>query len=478
MGKKLATLSLLLVLLGGCGDDVQGHLRLLLAPVHAGRGQTQDPFVLVDRVEIGLVDESAGFHPLGDSAPGSKFGPGLVAGGRKGAPYVIGLNQRERPVAQGFGPYLSLVAGVDATLTVPFYELNTARAARIHAQERTSEPFEGKPPSMFMDHRHLEQGSIAGPEDLSALITLLWQGDELLIRVRVRDDQYTPASTSTLTDGDAVRVYLGDQTVTVAADGRPDPPDVVSNIVAGEISGGYLTSMVMPLSSAGKNREIGFDVRIYDRDGDDPAVAMATWQFDGETPGDELQPGEYGTLVLGVPLIDLLQGREAFQAFPCRDGMVELSGSWSQESLALTVTVPDDDVRTAGSPEGADRVEFYLDLVNDLPPVVDPARFVRIASTAGGSKAITRGNDLEALTQTFTFTGEVQATASPGSYTVAVALPWEDLELVSGPQRGWFLGLDVRVVDEDAGSAATFSWSDSAVLSSSLFPELRLFTVD
>ncbi len=237
--------------------------------------------------------------------------------------------------------------------------------------------------------------------------------------------------------------------------------------------------MVMPLSSAFKNREVGFDLRIYDKDGEDPAVAMATWQFaPGGPAGDELQPEEYGTLVLGVPLIDLLQSRETFQEFPCRDGMVELTGGWSEESLKLAVTVPDLDVQTAGNPEGADRVEFYLDLVNDRPPVVDPARFVRIASTAGGSKAITRGDDLEAMTQSFTFTGEVQATASADSYSVVLTLPWEDLGLVSGPQRGWFLGLDVRVVDEDPGGADTFSWSDSDVLDSSLFPELRLFTLE
>jgi hypothetical protein len=142
------------------------------------------------------------------------------------------------------------------------------------------------------------------------------------------------------------------------------------------------------------------------------------------------------------------------------------------------VTVPDDEVKTSGTPGGADRVEFYLDLVNDLPPVVDPARFVRISSTAGGSKAITRGDDLADLTQTFTFTGDVQATASAESYSVTLSLPWEDLDLVSGPQRGWFLGLDIRVVDEDTGGTDTFSWSDAADLDSGLFPELRLFSAE
>jgi hypothetical protein len=478
MGKTLVTLVLLSGLLGGCGDDIQGNLRLLLAPVHQGRNPTQDPFELVDRVEVGLVDERVEFIPLGHAVPESRFGPGLVAGGRQGAPYVIGLNQLGRPVAQGFGPYLSLREGIDSTLTVPFYKTETAMAMRIHAQERASEPFNGKPPAMFMDHRHREMGSIGGQEDLSALITLLWQGNDLLIKIRVRDDQYTPPAGDVLTEGDAVRVYLEDRAVTIAADGRPDLPDVVSNIVAGEISGGYLISMVMPLSSVGKNREVGFDVRIFDKDGDDPAVAMATWRFDGDTAGNELRPEEFGTLVLGVPLLDLLPGREAFQAFPCRDGMVEVTGTWSDEELTLTVTVPDDEVKTSGTPGGADRVEFYLDLVNDLPPVVDPARFVRISSTAGGSKAITRGDDLADLTQTFTFTGDVQATASAESYSVTLSLPWEDLDLVSGPQRGWFLGLDIRVVDEDTGGTDTFSWSDAADLDSGLFPELRLFSAE
>jgi hypothetical protein len=479
MGKTLVTLIILSYLLGGCGDDIQGNLRLLLAPIHDGRGQTQDPYVLVDRVELGLVDEWAVFHPLGTAAPKSKFGPGLVGGGKKGAPYIIGLNTRDRPVAQGFGPYLSLVKGIDSTLTVPFYELNTTVAARIHAQERVSEPFTGKAPTMFIDHRHTESSSISsGQNDLSAVITLLWQGQDLLIQIRVRDDQVTLAEQgSAITEGDAVSVYLEDKIVTVNSDSRIDPSDGATNISAGVVSGGYLISMVMPLSVVGKNRGVGFDVRIYDKDGDDP-VAMATWQFDGETPGDDLQPAEYGTLVLGVPLIDLLQSREAFQAFPCRDGMVEVTGGWSETDLTLTVTVPDDEVNTAGTMEGADRVEVYLDLVNNRPPVVDPARFVRIVSTAGESVTITRGNDLADLTQAFTFTGDVRATAAAESYTVAISLPWEDLELVSDPQRGWFLGLEIRVVDEDAGGPSTYSWSDSAVLDSDLFPELRLFTVE
>jgi len=477
MGKTLVTLLALSVLLGGCGDDIQGNLRLLLAPVHDGRGQTQDPFVLVDRVEMGLVDEWAVFHPLGSAAPKSRFGPGLVGGGQRGSPYVIGLNTRDRPVAQGFGPYLSLANGIDSTITVPFYELNTAVATRIAAQERSSDPFEGRAPAMFIDDRHLESGSIAGPEDLRALVTLLWQGSDLLIKVRVRDDKYAPATGDVLAEGDAVRLYIEDRVVTIAADGRPDPPDVVSNIVAGEVSGGYLLSMVMPLTAASKNLGIGFDMRIYDKDEEDP-VAVATWQFDGASVGDELQPAEFGTLVLGVPLIDLLQSDEAFQAFPCRDGMVEVTGTWSETELMLDVTVPDDEVQTAGAPDGADRVEFYLDLVNNRPPVVDPARFIRIASTAGESVAITRGNDLTDLTQAFTFTGDVRATASSDSYSVSVTLPWDDLELVSDPQRGWFLGLEIRVVDEDANGTDIFSWSDSDVLDSNLFPELRLFTVE
>jgi hypothetical protein len=331
---------------------------------------------------------------------------------------------------------------------------------------------------MFIDPRHKELGSIdSGQDDLSAVITLLWQGNDLLLQIRVRDDVVTTApSGGELVLGDAVEVYLEDQIVTVTPDARID--GVASDISAGVVSGGYLISMAMPLSAVGKNRGLGFDVRIYDKDDENP-IAMATWQFDGAgIAGDELQPAEFGTLVLGVPLIDLLQSREAFQAFPCRDGMVEVTGGWSETDLMLTVTVPDDEVNTAGTPDGADRVEVYLDMVNNRPPSVDPARFVRIVTTAGGNEEITRGDDLAAVTQNFTFTGEVQATSSAGMYSIALTLPWEDLELVSSPQRGWFLGLEIRVVDEDSGGAETFSWSDSAVLDSNLFPELRLFSVE
>jgi hypothetical protein len=331
---------------------------------------------------------------------------------------------------------------------------------------------------MFIDPRHKELGTIdSGQNDLSAVFTLLWQGQDLLLQIRVRDDEVTNApSGGELTLGDAVKVYLEDQVVTVTPDGRID--GVASDLSTGTVSGGYLISMAMPLAAVGKNRGVGFDVRIYDKDGEDP-VAMATWQFDGGgVLGDELQPAEFGTLVLGVPLIDLLQSRDAFQAFPCQDGMVEVTGTWSETDLILTITVPDDEVNTAGTPDGADRVEVYLDLVNNRPPSVDPARFIRIVTTAGGSEEITRGNELESLNQNFTFTGVVQATASAGVYSIFITLPWEDLELVSSPQRGWFLGLEIRVVDEDSGGATTYSWSDCANLDSDLFPELRLFTAE
>jgi len=60
-----------------------------------------------------------------------------------------------------------------------------------------------------------------------------------------------------------------------------------------------------------------------------------------------------------------------------------------------------------------------------------------------------------------------------------VVIPWADLQLNSQlPQRGWFFGLEIRVVDEDEGRTGTTSWSDSVELVPDDWSELRLFSVE
>jgi hypothetical protein len=56
-------------------------------------------------------------------------------------------------------------------------------------------------------------------------------------------------------------------------------------------------------------------------------------------------------------------------------------------------------------------------------------------------------------------------------------MPWADLG-IERPERGWFLGLQLRLIDEDAGKTATVSWSDGEGLDPALWPELRLFSLD
>jgi cellulose/xylan binding protein with CBM9 domain len=471
-------------LLGGCGEQVQGNLRLLLVPPHEGRNPNQDPFVLVDRVEIGVVDSTGVFSSFGDSAPNARFGPGLISGDWQGAPFVLGLNSLGRPVAAGFGLPITVSSGIDQTITVPFSQTNTGVARRIPLQDRTLEdPFANRAPSLFIDNRNLESGAIDSPADLTSLVTAIYQANDLLLRVRVLDDQVVAAaSDEQIINGDAVRIYLEDIVVTAGADGRFEVP---ISVTAGEVetvSGGYQVEIVLPLSERFKNRRVPFDVRVYDKDGAE-TPALATWCFDPRRQGEEPLFDDYGDLILGVDVLDVLEQPGPTSTFPGSDGLVEINGSWNQNGLTLEVNVPDGDVRTQANDDdltGADRVEVFLDLGNGVPDIVDSIRFVRVTASAGGSKTYAGGWDPNALeTIHFGFTGTVTGTTTPEGYKIEVVVPWSDLQLNPQlPQRGWFFGVEIRVVDEDDGWTGTTSWSDSIELAPDDWPELRLFSAE
>ncbi|MBW1806651.1 MAG: hypothetical protein JRJ87_00560 [Deltaproteobacteria bacterium] len=482
--RAVGWLAAVTLLVGGCGEQVQGNLRLLLVPPHEGRNPNQDPFVLVDKVEIGVVDSIGVFSSFGDSSPNASFGPGLINGDWQGAPFVLGINSLGRPVAAGFGPPLTIVSGIDQTITIPFSQTNTGVARRIPLQDRTLEdPFADHAPSLFIDDRNLESGAIDGPADLTGLVTAIYQANDLLLKIRVRDDQVVAAALEEqIINGDAVRIYLEDIVVTAGADGRFEVP---ISVTAGEVeivSGGYQVEIVLPLSERRKNLRVPFDLRVYDRDAaENPA--LATWCFDPRRQGEEPLLEDYGDLVLGVDLLDVLEQNGPTRTFPGSDGLVQISGKWDQAGLTLEVNVPDDDVRTQANNDdlaGADRVEFWLDLDNGVPTILESIPFLRVTASVGGSKTYAGGWDPNALeTIHFGFTGTVSGTTTSDGYQIEVVIPWADLQLNSQlPQRGWFFGLEIRVVDEDEGLTGTTSWSDSVELVPDDWSELRLFSVE
>ncbi|MBW1870561.1 MAG: hypothetical protein JRJ19_00760, partial [Deltaproteobacteria bacterium] len=370
------------------------------------------------------------------------------------------------------------------TITIPFSQTNTGVARRIPLQDRTLEdPFANRAPSLFIDDRNLESGAIDGPADLTGLVTAIYQANDLLLKIRVRDDQVVAAALEEqIINGDAVRIYLEDIVVTAGADGRFEVP---ISVTAGEVeivSGGYQVEIVLPLSERRKNLRVPFDLRVYDRDAaENPA--LATWCFDPRRQGEEPLLEDYGDLVLGVDLLDVLEQNGPTRTFPGSDGLVQISGKWDQAGLTLEVNVPDDDVRTQANNDdlaGADRVEFWLDLDNGVPTILESIPFLRVTASVGGSKTYAGGWDPNALeTIHFGFTGTVSGTTTSDGYQIEVVIPWADLQLNSQlPQRGWFFGLEIRVVDEDEGRTGTTSWSDSVELVPDDWSELRLFSVE
>jgi hypothetical protein len=469
-----------------CADIEDGSVELLLVPAHLGRNQSDDPFALVERLSLGLLDEWGGFSPLGEGAPGARLDLGLFSPGKEGCLAVMGKNDRGRPVSFGASPSLRLESGERLRRVLPFFAVAMAPMDRlIPGDEQQADPFRGRHPSLTLGEAHIESGSIAGPSDLSALATLLWSDTEIWIEVRVRDDQVSPAGSGlSLTQGDAVRLYLDgnrdgpggadDFTVTVSADDRVEPPALASAAAAEAHEGGYRVQARLPFSAAAKNAPIGFDLRVYDFDGVE-APTRLTWAFDPRQPEDDPQPDEYGDLVPLVPLLPALAEPLGSERFDGSDGPVAVSAAYLADGLAFTIDVPDGDVRTAPQDadlNGSDRVEILLDLANGRPPIPESARFYSLAVGAGGSTRARAGADPQQLSPDGArFTGSARGTLAGGGYRIQAEIPFADLSLA--PQPGWFLGLDVRVMDVDEGSTRELRWSGSE--NPGRWPELRLW---
>ncbi len=467
-----------------CSDDVQGSLRLLLTPPHEGRNPTLDPFTLVDEVEIGVLNGSDVFHSLGRFPPLARFGPDLLGSLRTGFPYLLGLDNRSRLLAAGFGPAFGPLAGADRFITLPFAPIDTAIARRVsQATVIQADPFADIPPAFFIDQRHLERGAIENAADLSALAFVLWQKERLHLRVRVIDDLVVPAvEEAQLDSGDAVRIYFDGNVLTAAADGTLELPDGVSEATLAELpQGGYQLDVVWPALPPGKNRILPFNLRIYDHDGGEDMPAVATWSFNPNQAVEELGPDDFGHLLLAVPLLEVLRFSGPSVRFPAADGQATVDGFWGESALTLRVQVPDQEVRnesTGADFSGADRVELWLDLGNGLAPVAEPARFLHFVVTAGSETSQARGSALGDLTE-FNFTGTAAGSKTSSGYEVSLTLPWSNLELnAATAQRGWFLGLEIRVVDEDEGETVIYNWSEVEELDPQFWSEIRLFSLE
>ena len=75
------------------------------------------------------------------------------------------------------------------------------------------------------------------------------------------------------------------------------------------------------------------------------------------------------------------------------------------------------------------------------------------------------------------FSGQVTATTRADGYSIELTWPWADLQLSEQPQRGWFLGFEVEIYDEDEAGLGLHSLSDG-IGQPGLWSELRLFAVE
>ncbi len=131
----------------------------------------------------------------------------------------------------------------------------------------------------------------------------------------------------------------------------------------------------------------------------------------------------------------------------------------------------------AGGLDQADRVAVWLDLGNG-EPVPDEQRFQRLTISAGGSSELAAGPDPGNVTDMGqAFTGRVTATTRSDGYTVEISWPWADLQLAKQPQRGWFLGLEIEIYDEDTAGQQVYTLSDD-VGQPERWSELRLFALE
>lgn len=480
--------ALLALCLGGaaCADIEDGRFTLLLTPPHLGRNQNEDPFALVARLSVGLLDRWGNYTALGEGAPGARLDLGLVAAGKEGYWAVIGKNDRGRPVSAGMGALSRIDAGARHILALPFLPAALAPVSRLlPGEEEQLNPFQGRRPSLRLTEVNLESGNLKDAGDLQCLVTALWSETDLWFEITVADDQVTSAGAGLpLTQGDAVRLYLDgkkdgpggadDMILTVSADGRMDPEGLSSHVSAETLDGGYRLRLRLPFAAVAKNVPVGFDLRVIDFDGVD-APARLTWAFDPRQPEDDPQPSEYGSLLPEVPLLPALAEPQDEASFDGPDGPVAVSVSYLPDRLSFSIEVPDGEVLTVPKDAdlaGSDRAEILIDLANGRPPIPESTRFFSLAIGAGGSTRARAGSDPARLSPDgVRYTGQASGTVVSGGYRIQAEIPFEDLG--AEPQPGWFLGLDVRIVDEDAGSSVERRWSQSP--DPGRWPELRLW---
>lgn len=450
-----------------CNENITGRLSLLLTPPHQGRNPSEDPFQLADKLELGLIDSNGSCRVLGQVQPLALAAIGPLGGELNGWPYLQAYNARGRPVAQGYGPLINLQPGGHQLLSLALMKIDAALASRTTDLSQA-------PITLRLGRLQLEKGNLSGENDASLQLRAGWDENNLYFLARVTDDRVQPAGEAEPPgSGDAIKFYFAEGAVTVGADGRIEDGTGKATATAGAVGSGYTVELTLPAPGLQKNQAVKFDLRLLDRDADD--VAWLTWQFDPRDGGDDPPPSRFGRLIAGAPLVEAMADAAAKTTFAVSEGLAEISAGWDRNILTFRITVPDNEIETSNDVEQGDRVRVLLDLANGMPPLAEPLRFFEYTISAGSLYRVRGGNHWPELEQNAPFSGSARGIQGAGSYLVEVEVPWEDLGLDKyGPQRGWFLGLEVEVVDADGEDERIFSLSGISEAAPEQWPELRL----
>jgi hypothetical protein len=435
-----------------------------------------------------------------------KSSPGINAGANDLAP-AVDLNGVARPI--------------DALVDIGAYEGTVPGVGDLPADERLTGIAVTTPSSLEVDGikdglyvgpsypiTKLVGGAIENRSDLSGEWTAAYTPDRLYLLVEVNDDDPIDDDAGGIS-GDRIELYFDgnnaageepdtdDYTFNVDRTGNSviatgNPPDV--NVAATTTETGYAVELSFAWSELSVTPEdsllFGFDVRILDADAGQEAAAKLAWAA-SEDSGD-IVPSHFGLLQLVEvePVPSIAAARDTvnvdgtmdstyavatvydlrYRVQPGIDDTTDFSGNWQalwdSAGLYFIVDITDDVlVNDSDNWYEDDGVEIYIDAGNEKETTYDGNDHQIVIEYGSDTIYDTKGNLGTGATSAIVDTED--------GYTAEAFIPWSALGL--DPAAGYFIGLDVHGIDDDAGGGgndgklAWFTTLDESYRNPSLF---------
>jgi hypothetical protein len=422
------------------------------------------------------VDDFKPFFGLRESSPG------INAGANDLAP-AVDLNGVARPIDAlvDIGAYEGAVAGVG---DLPADE----RLTGIAVTTPSALEVDGTKDGLYVGPTYQITKQVAGEiddrSDLSGSWTAAYTASKLYLYVEVKDDSLSANDGSGILS-DNIEFYfdgdnsaggtsgIDDASFTIDRTGNyliatGEPPRIA--VAARDTDAGYALEVafdwselsVMPADSL----LIGFDVRIADGDPDEETVAKLAWAANVDTPG--IDSTVLGLLQLieveAVPSIAAARDTVAVDgmmdstyavatAYPLRYEIqpgiadsTDFSGNWralwDPAGLYFLVEITDDIlINDSDNWYEDDGVEIYIDAGNEKATTYDENDHQIVVEYGGDTIYDTKGNLGSGASS--------KVLDTEAGYTVEAFIPWTALGI--DPSAGYFLGLDVHGIDDDAG---------------------------